>query len=208
MMPTVAQQLAGIRNTMTKVVIPGLVFLGVVSSGAIVVRDYRQIDWRAVWRTLPYGIVGTLIGLWLFKSLDANAIEQCRRLVVAQRLAGGRGQRRVGVDIEEELSRRRQGPIGVARACREDQHRAGEYARPHRGASAYAQRKPTVGTGLETFCTPFATIPAGSSRRLAFDSPSLIHALDPWARPLAPKPPRGVLCVPSARLPVRGAPAW
>jgi uncharacterized membrane protein YfcA len=59
-----------------KVVIPGLVFLGVVSSGAIVVRDYRQIDWRAVWRTLPYGIFGTLIGLWLFKSLDANAIEK------------------------------------------------------------------------------------------------------------------------------------
>ncbi len=59
-----------------KVVIPGLVFLGVVSSGAIVVRDYRHIEWRAVRRTLPYGILGTAIGLWLFKSLDANAIEK------------------------------------------------------------------------------------------------------------------------------------
>ena len=59
-----------------KMVIPGLVFLGVVSSGAIVARDYRHIEWRAVWRTLPYGIVGTLLGLWLFKSLDAKAIER------------------------------------------------------------------------------------------------------------------------------------
>ena len=59
-----------------KVVIPGLVFLGVVSSGAIVARDYRHIEWPAVWRTLPYGIVGTELGLWLFKSLDANAIEK------------------------------------------------------------------------------------------------------------------------------------
>ena len=59
-----------------KMVIPGLVFLGVVSSGAIVVRDYRHIDWSAVWRTLPYGIVGTVIGLWLFDRLDANAIEK------------------------------------------------------------------------------------------------------------------------------------
>lgn len=58
-----------------KMVIPALVFLGVVSSGAIVVRDYRHIDWKAVWRTLPYGIAGTLVGLWLFKSLDADAIE-------------------------------------------------------------------------------------------------------------------------------------
>ena len=59
-----------------KIVIPGLVFLGIVSSGAIVVRDYRDIDWKAVWRTLPYGIVGTVIGVWLFDKLDANAIEK------------------------------------------------------------------------------------------------------------------------------------
>jgi uncharacterized membrane protein YfcA len=59
-----------------KVVVPALVFLGVVSSGAIVIRDYRHIDWTAVWRTLPYGIVGTLIGLWLFKTLDTIAIEK------------------------------------------------------------------------------------------------------------------------------------
>ena len=59
-----------------KLVIPGLAFLGVVSSGAIVVRDYRHIDWNAVRRTLPYGIVGTIVGLLLFDWLDANAIEK------------------------------------------------------------------------------------------------------------------------------------
>jgi uncharacterized membrane protein YfcA len=59
-----------------KMVIPALAFLGVVSSAAIVVRDYRHIDWSAVWRTLPYGLVGTAIGLWLFDRLDANAIEK------------------------------------------------------------------------------------------------------------------------------------
>lgn len=59
-----------------KVVVPGLVFLGIVSSGAIVARDYRDIDWRAVWRILPYGIAGTAVGVWLFDRLDADAIEK------------------------------------------------------------------------------------------------------------------------------------
>ena len=59
-----------------KMVVPALAFLGVVSSGAIVVRDYRHIDWNAVWRTLPYGLAGTVLGLWLFDRLDADAIEK------------------------------------------------------------------------------------------------------------------------------------
>ena len=59
-----------------KVVVPALVFLGVVSSAAIVTRDYRHINWPAVRRTLPYGILGTVIGLWLFNLLDTRAIEK------------------------------------------------------------------------------------------------------------------------------------
>jgi hypothetical protein len=59
-----------------KVVVPGLVFLGIVSSGAIVYRDHRHIEWPAVWRTLPFGIAGTVIGLWLFKTLHTHAIER------------------------------------------------------------------------------------------------------------------------------------
>jgi uncharacterized membrane protein YfcA len=59
-----------------KIVVPALVFLGIVSSGAIVVRDHPHIQWRAVARTLPYGLAGTAIGLWLFDSLDARSIER------------------------------------------------------------------------------------------------------------------------------------
>jgi uncharacterized membrane protein YfcA len=59
-----------------KIIVPALVFLGIISSGAIVVRDYRHINWQPVWRTLPWGIFGTLIGLWLFTTLKSGAIEK------------------------------------------------------------------------------------------------------------------------------------
>jgi uncharacterized membrane protein YfcA len=59
-----------------KVIVPALVMLGVFSSMAIVVRDHRFIYWRAVWQTLPYGVVGVAAGLWVFKSLDARFIEK------------------------------------------------------------------------------------------------------------------------------------
>jgi uncharacterized membrane protein YfcA len=59
-----------------KVVIPALVFLGVVSSGAIVARDHRHIDWQAVRQSVPFGLLGTVVGLWLFNLLDTHAIEK------------------------------------------------------------------------------------------------------------------------------------
>lgn len=59
-----------------KIIVPALVFLGIASSGAIVVRDYRHINWRVVARALPYGLLGTAVGLWLFRSLDARSIER------------------------------------------------------------------------------------------------------------------------------------
>lgn len=59
-----------------KVIVPALVMLGVFSSMAIVVRDHRYIEWRAVWHTLPYGVLGVGAGLWVFKSLDARFIEK------------------------------------------------------------------------------------------------------------------------------------
>jgi len=59
-----------------KVIVPALVMLGILSSAAIVKRDHRFIEWRAVRQTLPYGIVGIVAGLWLFKSLDAKFIEK------------------------------------------------------------------------------------------------------------------------------------
>ncbi len=59
-----------------KVVVPALVFLGVLSSAAIVVRDYRHIHWSAVRQTLPYGIAGTAAGLLLFKALETRELEK------------------------------------------------------------------------------------------------------------------------------------
>jgi uncharacterized membrane protein YfcA len=59
-----------------KIIVPALVMLGILSSMAIVVRDYRYIQWRSVWQTLPYGVVGIAAGLWVFKSLDTHFIEK------------------------------------------------------------------------------------------------------------------------------------
>jgi uncharacterized protein len=59
-----------------KIIVPALVMLGVLSSFAIVARDHRHIDWRSVRRTLPYGILGIVAGLWVFKSLEARFIEK------------------------------------------------------------------------------------------------------------------------------------
>jgi uncharacterized membrane protein YfcA len=59
-----------------KVIVPALVMLGVLSSLAIVVRDYRHIVWKAVMQTLPAGLAGVVLGVLLFKHLDARAIEK------------------------------------------------------------------------------------------------------------------------------------
>jgi len=59
-----------------KVIVPALVLLGILSSAAVVARDHRHIEWHAVRQTLPYGVGGTIVGLWLFDSLDAKFIEK------------------------------------------------------------------------------------------------------------------------------------
>jgi uncharacterized membrane protein YfcA len=59
-----------------KIIVPALVMLGILSSMAIVVRDYRHIEWRAVWQTLPYGALGIAAGVLAFESMDARFIEK------------------------------------------------------------------------------------------------------------------------------------
>jgi len=59
-----------------KVIVPALVLLGVLSSAAIVARDYRCIQWHYVVRTLPYGLVGVVLGVFAFERLDAKEIER------------------------------------------------------------------------------------------------------------------------------------
>lgn len=59
-----------------KTIVPALVLLGILSSFAIVARDHRHIHWRAVWQTLPFGVVGIVVGLWVFKVADTRFIEK------------------------------------------------------------------------------------------------------------------------------------
>ncbi len=59
-----------------KLIVPALVMLGVLSSAAIVARDHVHINWKAVGQTLPSGVVGVVIGVLLFKNLEARAIEK------------------------------------------------------------------------------------------------------------------------------------
>ncbi|RPI46634.1 MAG: sulfite exporter TauE/SafE family protein [Betaproteobacteria bacterium] len=59
-----------------KIIVPALVMLGVLSSLAIVARDHRHIEWKAVGQTLPYGVAGVAVGVLLFKSLDTGEIEK------------------------------------------------------------------------------------------------------------------------------------
>ena len=59
-----------------KSIVPALVMLGVLSSAAIVIRDYRHIEWKAVGQTLPAALIGVAIGVLMFKSLDAREIEK------------------------------------------------------------------------------------------------------------------------------------
>jgi uncharacterized membrane protein YfcA len=59
-----------------KTIVPALVLLGILSSFAIVARDHRHIHWHAVWQTLPFGVAGIVIGLWVFKSADTRFIEK------------------------------------------------------------------------------------------------------------------------------------
>lgn len=59
-----------------KVIVPALVMLGVLSSAAIVARDYRSIRWHFVVRTLPYALVGVVFGVLAFERLDTREIER------------------------------------------------------------------------------------------------------------------------------------
>jgi hypothetical protein len=57
-----------------KIVVPLVTFLGLLSSTAILLRDYRHVSWRDTWRTIPFCLCGVLIGLYFFKTLDARSL--------------------------------------------------------------------------------------------------------------------------------------
>jgi uncharacterized protein len=57
-----------------KTIAPMVTFLGLLSSAAILARDYRHVSWRDAFSVMPPCIAGVLIGLYFFATLDARAL--------------------------------------------------------------------------------------------------------------------------------------
>lgn len=65
-----------------KIVVPMVTFLGLLSSLVILAKDYRHVVWRDALRILPYCLLGVLIGLYFFKTLDARTLAHTLGVVV------------------------------------------------------------------------------------------------------------------------------
>jgi len=59
-----------------KTVAPMVVFLGLLSSLAILRHDARHVVWRDLWRVMPWCAAGVAGGLYFFKTLDARTLAQ------------------------------------------------------------------------------------------------------------------------------------
>lgn len=57
-----------------KTVVPMVTFLGLASSIAILHTERRHIAWGDLWRVMPWTFAGVLIGVYLFKILDAETL--------------------------------------------------------------------------------------------------------------------------------------
>ncbi|MDP2239113.1 MAG: sulfite exporter TauE/SafE family protein [Burkholderiales bacterium] len=65
-----------------KIVVPLVTFLGLLSSSAILLKDYRHVSWRDTLKVIPYCMIGVLIGLYFFKTLDARALARALGILV------------------------------------------------------------------------------------------------------------------------------
>lgn len=65
-----------------KIVVPVVTFLGVISSCAIFASDRKYIDWKALLRVAPATLVGALIGLYFFSSLDQRTLTHALGVVI------------------------------------------------------------------------------------------------------------------------------
>lgn len=65
-----------------KLVVPLVTFLGLLSSSAILLKDHRHVSWRDTWIVIPYCVIGVLIGLYFFKTLDARALARALGILV------------------------------------------------------------------------------------------------------------------------------
>ena len=57
-----------------KTVAPMVTFLGIISSGLILLKDYRHIEWRPLRQLLPWCGLGVVIGVYLFANLDSETL--------------------------------------------------------------------------------------------------------------------------------------
>src|SRR5262247_1260383 len=57
-----------------KILVPVWTLLGIASSVTIVARDYRAVAGTALLRTLPAGLIGIVIGLYVFTQLDSRTL--------------------------------------------------------------------------------------------------------------------------------------
>lgn len=57
-----------------KVVVPLVTFLGLISSYVILHKNLHHVRWPALWRVMPFCLIGVLIGLYYFKTLDARTL--------------------------------------------------------------------------------------------------------------------------------------
>lgn len=65
-----------------KIVVPLVTFLGLLSSCAILLKDYRHVSWRDTRNVIPYCVIGVLIGLYFFKTLDARSLAHALGILV------------------------------------------------------------------------------------------------------------------------------
>jgi uncharacterized protein len=57
-----------------KILVPVWTLLGIASSVTIVARDYRSIAAYELLRTLPAGLIGIAVGLYVFAAIDAGTL--------------------------------------------------------------------------------------------------------------------------------------
>lgn len=57
-----------------KTVVPMVTFLGLLSSFVILHKNLHHVRWPALWRVMPYCIIGVLVGLYFFNTLDARTL--------------------------------------------------------------------------------------------------------------------------------------
>ncbi len=65
-----------------KIVVPMVTFLGLISSYVILHKNLKYVNWPALWRVMPFCLIGVLIGLYFFKTLDARTLARALGVTV------------------------------------------------------------------------------------------------------------------------------